>query len=92
VFLVSAKDEKGNSRNMLFCLRHFHIPCAYFSEKKHAARISPNLKLGERAQVYETGRITTLLSCVCFQKFAAFSGSRSVSHKTKLNSVALVRE
>lgn len=80
MFLVSAKkDEKGNSRNMLFCLRHFHIPCAYFSEETHAARISTDLTPGAWAEVYETGRITTFLFCAWFQKFAKFSGSSNDS-------------
>jgi len=79
VLSSAKKDEKGNSRNMLFCLRHFHIPCAYFSEEKYAARISTNLTPGVRAEVYGTGRTTTLLFCVWFQKFAEFSGSRNDS-------------
>jgi len=58
---------------MLVCLRHFHTACAYFSEETHAARISVKLTPGARADVYETGRITTLLSWTWFQKFAEFS-------------------
>jgi hypothetical protein len=73
------KDKNGKSRNMLVCLRHFHIACTYFSEETHVARISTNLTPGERADVYETERITTFLFWACFQKFAEFSGSRNDS-------------
>jgi hypothetical protein len=34
---------------------------------------------GARAEVYETGSITTLLFCAWFQKFGEFSGNRNDS-------------